>query len=157
MAETWLFLMLSPNWPPRKYIRDLSYYKQYIGLPRYHTCIIPYITLHTPGCINQFSKPGDTLLALSGRGNATFFPCLDQSCVGLLRLQQLYSIIGWKTSRMHYTCIIKMVICYKFIYCTWPDDQTYHSCNYDAGKVDECVQKLNVSVYKNSQHQRTSA
>ena len=32
-----------------------------------------------------------------------------------------------------------------------------HSCNYDAGNVDECVQKLNVSVYKNAQHQRTSA
>ena len=43
------------------------------------------------------------------------------------------------------------------VYCTWPDDQTYHSCNYDAGNVDECVQKLNVSVYKNSQRQRTSA
>ena len=32
----------------------------------------------------------------------------------------------------------------------------HNSCNYDAGNVDECVQKLNVSVYKNSQHQRTS-
>ena len=118
------FLMLSPNWPPWKYIRDLSYYQQYIGLHRYH--IIPYIT----GYINQFSKPGDTLLALSGRGNATFFLVLISRVaktqlesymllnfeVGLLRLEQLYPMIGWKTSRVHYTCMIKMVICYKSMY-----------------------------------------
>ena len=41
-AETWpFFKMFTPNWPPGKYIRDLSYYQQYIGLHRYH--IIPYI------------------------------------------------------------------------------------------------------------------
>ena len=71
MQKLGYFLMLSPNWPPGKYIRDLSYYQQYIGLHKYH--VISYITLHSPGYINQFSKPGDILLALSGRGNAKSF------------------------------------------------------------------------------------
>ena len=52
MQKHGYFFMLSPNWPPEKFIRDLSYYQQYIGLHRYN--IIPCITLHTPGYINQF-------------------------------------------------------------------------------------------------------
>ena len=71
--------------------------------------------------------------------------------VGLHRLEQLYPMIGWKTSRVHYTCMLKMVICHKSMYrlhMTWWSNISFVQlwCR-KFGRVctkakRECVQKL---------------
>ena len=132
MQKHVFFLMLSPNWPPGKYIQVLSYHQQYIGLHRYH--IIPYKYKHnltyTRVHTSVFKTRGHSSGLVWSR-QCNVFSCLDQSCVAkaqlepymflnvevcLHRLEQLYPMIGLKTFSMHYTCLLKMVICYKSMY-----------------------------------------